>query len=76
MRNVCSILETVQQPVKRFVWTAVDLPKTYTAHAHVNVKSTYLDFTVSHFCLLIFLSPQKQASQAKFLEKQGACSFS
>ena len=51
MRNECSILETVQQPVKRFVWTAVDLPKTYTAHAHVNVKSTYLDFTVYHFCL-------------------------
>ena len=59
MRNVCSILETVQHRVKRFVWTAVDLPKTYTAHAHVKVKSTYLDFTVSHFCLLIVLSPQK-----------------
>ena len=38
MRNVCSILETVQHTVKRFVWTAVDLLKTYTAHAHVKVK--------------------------------------
>ena len=71
MRNVCSILETVQHRVKRFVWTAVYLPKTYTAHAHVRVKSTYLDFTVPHFCLLIV-----RDSLAKFLEKQGVWSFS